>query len=93
MSVNESSKVQTSKVQASEGHLETFENVDVPEEYKEKVLSLLQGNADLFAQKDSQLSHTNTVKMKIDTGDQQPIRRRPYHTPLNKRKIIDDAIS
>lgn len=31
--------------------------------------------------------------MKIDTGDHQPIRRRPYHTPLNNRKIIDDAIS
>ena len=55
MSVNESSKVQSSNVQASEGHLETFEDVDVPIEYKENVLSLLQRNTDLFAQKDSQL--------------------------------------
>ena len=34
------------------------------------------------------LGHTNTIKMKIDTGDQSPIEMKPYH----KRIIVDKAI-
>uniref|UniRef100_K1RDD8 Transposon Ty3-I Gag-Pol polyprotein n=1 Tax=Magallana gigas TaxID=29159 RepID=K1RDD8_MAGGI len=30
--------------------------------------------------------------MKIETGDHQPIKNRPYRVPLNKRQIIDKAI-
>ena len=30
--------------------------------------------------------------MSIDTGSHTPIKQKPYHTPLMKRKIIDDAI-
>ena len=71
---------------------ETFEEVDVPEKYPSDVLNLLKANADLFAQKDSELSHTDTVKIKIDTGEHPPIKLRPYRTPLNNRKVIDNAI-
>ena len=49
-------------------------------------------NKDIFASKDSQLGHTDTIKMKIDTGDHPPIKLRPYRTPLNKRAIIDEAV-
>ncbi|MCG8049023.1 MAG: reverse transcriptase domain-containing protein, partial [Candidatus Thiodiazotropha endolucinida] len=88
MSVND-----VSKLQASEGHLvETFEDLDVPEKHKKRVLDLILRNKDLFANKDSELSHTDTVKMKIDTGDHNPIKLRPYRTPLNNRKVIDNAI-
>ena len=71
---------------------ETFECVDVPDKHRQEILDLLKANADLFAQKDSELSHTDTVKMKINTGDNPPIKLRPYRTPLNNRKVIDDAI-
>ncbi|MCG8078877.1 MAG: DDE-type integrase/transposase/recombinase [Candidatus Thiodiazotropha taylori] len=88
MSVND-----VSKLQASEGHLvETFEDLDVPEKHKKRVLDLILRNKDLFANKDSELSHTDTVKMKIDTGDHNPMKLRPYRTPLNNRKVIDNAI-
>ena len=71
---------------------ETFECVAVPDKHRQEILDLLKANADLFAQKDSELSHTDTVKMKINTGDNPPIKLRPYRTPLNNRKVIDDAI-
>ena len=71
---------------------ETFECVDVPDKHRQEILDLLKANADLFAQKDSELSHTDTVKMKINTGDNPPIKFRSYRTPLNNRKVIDDAI-
>jgi hypothetical protein len=81
-----------SKTPAETHSSSDFENIDVPDEYKPKLVKLLEHNADLFAQKDSDLSHTDIVKMKIDTGDHPPIKLRPYRTPLNNRKIIDEAI-
>ena len=66
--------------------------VSAPEEYKSVVTELIEKNSDLFAQTDHDLGHTDTVKMKIDTGDHPPIRKKPYRVPLNKRKTIDKAI-
>ena len=71
---------------------ETFEEVDVPEKYRSDVLSLLKASTDLFAQKDSKLSHTDIDKKKIDTGEHLPIKLRPYRSPLNNKKVIDNAI-
>jgi hypothetical protein len=59
---------------------------------KPKLVKLLKCNTDLFAQKDSELSHTDIVKTKIDTGDHPPIKLKPYRTALNNRKIVDEAI-
>ena len=87
MSVKESTKEMES-CQISE----TFNEVDVPYEYRSQIINILKTNADIFAQTDSQLSHTDTVRMKIDTGDNLPIKLRPYRTPLNNRKGIDNAI-
>ena len=33
-----------------------------------------------------------TVTMTIDTGDANPIRLKPYRTPLNKTKLMDKAV-
>ena len=49
-------------------------------------------NEDIFAATDADLGHTDTVKMKIDTGDHPSIKLRPYRTPLNNRKIVDKAV-
>ena len=46
----------------------------------------------MFASKDTEHGHTATVRTKIDTGNADPIKLRPYQTPLNNRKIIDETI-
>jgi hypothetical protein len=40
-------------------------------------------NEDIFAEKDTELWRTDTIKMKFNTGDHSPIRLKPYRTPLN----------
>ena len=52
----------------------------------------MEENSDILAKKDSDLTQTDTVTMKIETGDHPPIKLRPYRTPLNTRKIIDKAV-
>ena len=67
--------------------------VDAPAEFLPLVRSIIGRNRDVFATKDSELGRTNATKMVIDTQDCSPIRLRPYKTPLNKRKIIEEAVS
>ena len=45
----------------------------VPEKYRNRIEKLILKNKNLFASKDSELGHTDTVKMKVDTGDTKPI--------------------
>ena len=66
--------------------------MDVPGEHRGAILDLLRQNSDLFATKDTDLGHTNTIKMKIDTQDEQLIKQRPYRTPLKSREVVDKAI-
>lgn len=63
-----------------------------PDEFQLLVKNLLGKNIDLFAKSDADLGRTDTVKMSIDTGDHHPIRKRPYRAPLNKRRIISQAV-
>jgi len=72
--------------------LNKLDNLDVPDKYRNRVMNLIKGNCDLFAQTDAELGHTDTVKMTINTGQHPPIRLRPYRTQLNNRKVIDKAI-
>ena len=67
-------------------------SVKVPEDHRKEVINLIQRNKDIFAKNDFDLGQTDTVKMKIDTGDHPPIRLRPYRTPLTSRPIVDKAI-
>ena len=62
---------------------------DSPLEYRALVTEMLQEKRDLFAAKDSDLTFTDTVKMKIDTGDTPPIRLRPYRIPLKNQPIVN----
>ena len=70
-----------------------LKDFDVPDKYRSKIENLILKNQDLFASKDSELRHTDTVKMKIDTGKNDPIKMRPYRTPLKNREVIDKAIN
>ena len=67
-------------------------DIEVPEKYQQQVGRFLKKHHDLFAAKDSDLGHTDTVKMKIDTGNQSPIKLRPYRTPIRNREVIDKAV-
>ena len=67
-------------------------DVDAPAVYKSTIVDFLKKNQDLFAAKDSDLGHTDTVKMKIDTQNHPPIKLRPYRTPLKDREMVDNAI-
>ena len=67
-------------------------DIEVPEKYQQQVGRFLKKHHDLFAAKDSDLGHTDTVKMKIDTGNQSPIKLRPYRTPIHIREVIDKAV-
>ena len=64
-------------------------DVDVPESYTSTIVTFLEKHQDLFAIKDSELGHTDTVKMKLDTGDHQPIKLRPYRIRIQNREVIE----
>ena len=66
----------------------TMEN----EIYKEKLYQLLEKYQHLFAESDLELGRTNTVEMKLDTGDSHPIRSKPYRTPLAQRSLVEDHV-
>ena len=64
----------------------------VADKYRDNIEPLILRNSDLFASKDTELGQTDTVRVKIDTGSADLIKFRPYRTPLNNRKIIDETI-
>ena len=41
---------------------------------------------------DKELGQTQTVSMKIDTGDHPPIRLRPYRNLIHKRGVVEEAV-
>ena len=67
-------------------------DLNVPDEFRPDIERLVVDNRDLFAQNDCELGHTDTVKMKIDTGDHPPIKKRPYRLPINKRPVVEKCL-
>lgn len=67
-------------------------DINVPPEHRDTIAAIIEHNIDLFAAKDSDLGCTTTTKMKIDTGNEPPIKLKSYKAPLNNRKIIDQAV-
>ena len=61
-------------------------------EHKAIVVNFLKRHWEFFTTKDSELGHTDTVKMKIDTRTQQPIKLKPYMTPIQNRPVTDKAV-
>ena len=70
-----------------------LKDLDVPEQYRSKIEKLVLINQDLFASKDSELVHTDTIKMQIDIGNNVPIKMKPYRAPIKNREVIDKAIN
>ena len=71
---------------------EILSEFDSPLEYRPLVADILNKNKGLFAAKDSDLTFTDTVKFRIDTGDAPPIRLRPYRIPFKKQPIVHKAV-
>ena len=71
---------------------EVKQNFNPLPSFQDIVEELVRYNLDLFAEKDTELGKTQTVKMKIDTGDHKPIKLKPYRPPFTKRPIIDKEI-
>ncbi|CAC5360227.1 unnamed protein product [Mytilus coruscus] len=69
-----------------------LDEINVSNEYRSLIEKNILANQDIFAEKDTDLGRTETVKMKIDTGNNYPIKLRPYRTPLNQRPIVEKAI-
>ena len=67
-------------------------DVDVPSHLKPQIQEFLKKNKDLFSSVDSGLGHSDTVTMKVDTGNSPPIKLRPYRTPIQNRQVIEKTI-
>ena len=93
LSQNEVNNIEPMEVDQGHESDDDFQEIQVSEGHRPQIIRLVRENKDLFAKSDKNLGSTTTVKMRIQTdSNQQPIRNRPYRTPLNKRKIIDQAI-
>ena len=63
-----------------------------PFEHMESIRLLVNKNRNLVTNSDKDLGRTQTMQMKIDTGDHPPIKLKPYWTPIHKRKLVGDAV-
>ena len=68
------------------------DKIIVSNKHKKEIEQLIKHNLELFAEKDTDLGCTDTVKMTIDTGNHAPIKQRPFCTPLTKRNIIETGV-
>ena len=66
--------------------------IKVPKAHENDVRRLINKNIDRFASDDKHLGRTSTVKMRIDTGNEPPIKKRPYPTPLTQREAVEKTI-
>jgi len=69
-----------------------YDDINVPEGYRDKIERLVQNNRNIFAQKDTELGKTQTVEMRLDTGNHEPIKQKLYRIPITQRKVVDEAI-
>ncbi|CAC5412795.1 unnamed protein product [Mytilus coruscus] len=70
-----------------------LDETNVSNEYRSLIeKKIILANQDIYAEKDTDLGRTETVKMKIDTGNNDPIKLGPYRTPLNQRPIVEKAV-
>ena len=74
----------------------SVETNHIPESHQKQFKKLLENNLDIFAETDLDLGRTNIVKMSIETGDNAPIKQRPYKIHFSQRaqvyKALDDML-
>lgn len=52
----------------------------------------LRRNRNVIANSYKELGRTQTVKMKINTGDHSPVKLGPYRKPIHKRELVEQAV-
>ena len=57
-----------------------------------RLINLLNDYHDVFARSQEELGRTSVVQHHIDTGNNPPVRQRPYRTPQLQREQIDSHI-
>jgi len=67
-------------------------DVQVPYQYRDKLMAILTSNIDIFANTTADLTCTDTARMTIDTGSHPPIKMPPYRTPFSQRGIINKQV-
>lgn len=67
------------------------EDIIVPWRLRARIGRLLKPNRNVVTNSDRELGQTQTVKMKIYTGDEAPIKLRPYRTPIHKSILVEEA--
>ena len=75
-----------------ESKIDLENELDIPQQYRSNIEKLITENQGLFANKDSERGHTETVKINIDVGKSEPIKMRPYRTPIKNKEVIDKAV-
>ena len=68
------------------------DEIRVPQEHRRKIEHLIYKNREVVANTNKELGQTQTIQMKIDTGDHPPIKLRPYRTPIHKRKLVEEEV-
>jgi len=84
-----------SKMDSRSHHINTVvkvEEIGAPTEHRDSISKFLIKNRDIIAHSDKELGQTQSVRMKISTGDHPPIRLKPYRTPLHKRELVEGAV-
>lgn len=67
-----------------------LENLEPSQQAKAKLL--LEDFKSLFVKSDLELGRTDLVSMKVETGDNVPIKQRPYRTPWSQRSLVEEHI-
>ena len=99
--INEINNVEHSKSMSSDSKKnnqtksssnEWLNSINCPEKHTSEIRETLKRNRDVFALNDLELTQTDTVTMDIKTSTDEPIRQKPYFTPLKNRPVVDKAI-
>ena len=83
------------KTNYSDDNINSIVNVEeivVPKEYKKKIVTFINKNKNVVANLDKDLGQTQSVQMKIDTGNHPPINLKRYRTQLHKWKLVEDVV-
>ena len=68
-------------------------NTTLTEAQQEQLQSLVPEYRDIFALSPEELGRTGLVRHRIETGDNQPIRQRPYRVSEAQRGIIEEHVT
>ncbi|XP_059474872.1 uncharacterized protein LOC132196326 [Neocloeon triangulifer] len=75
-----------------EQRLAQFDFNGVDPEHLPTLKALILKNIDVFAFSDSQLGCTDMLTHKIDTGNAEPVKIRPYRVPMAMREVMEAAV-